>query len=127
MLIFGERLEGRAYPDRPAAYGVLTNAPGGLLREFIEETGLKVRPVEVFAEANQLIPCFEELHGYLKICRFYAVELTSPEPVIEARFPTRWLTLEAAAIELEEEVQRWVLEQWKARRPRPAPPLPPPE
>ena len=90
MLIFGERIDGRSYPDRPGAYGFLTNGsgelltaegpgpgrylPGGgvepgetfeaaLLREFIEETGLDISPTRWFAEGVQFIPCFEQSHG----------------------------------------------------------------
>lgn len=80
---FGEPEPGRAYPDRPAAFGIVVRGgeialvevktpgkplwrdlPGGgidpgetpeqaLVREFGEETGLKVQPGAVFLRADQ--------------------------------------------------------------------------
>lgn len=80
---FGAPEPGHAYPDRPAAFGILTRGeeialvevvtpgkplwrdlPGGgidpgespeqaLVREFGEETGLKVAPGETFLRADQ--------------------------------------------------------------------------
>ncbi|MEM7427386.1 MAG: NUDIX domain-containing protein [Pseudomonadota bacterium] len=139
MRTFGERMPGRAYPDRPGAYGFVANTRGeiltaegpgpgrylpgggleagethehGLVREFAEETGLTIRPAGLLYEACQLIPCLELPHGYLKICRFFAVELTPAEQTIAPRFPIQWLPQRQALEDLEEEVQRWALRMW---------------
>jgi 8-oxo-dGTP diphosphatase len=84
-LQFGRRDSGRPYADRPCAYGIARrddgrialvrvvkaegvwwDLPGGaidpgedeahaLVREFIEETGLSVRPVRLIARADQFM------------------------------------------------------------------------
>jgi len=142
MLQFGARQSGLVYRDRPAAFGlVLENGrlacvrvdrgegsyfdlPGGavdgdeteaeaLVREFIEETGLTVRPVSRLVEVAQYFRRTDGTplnnHGGIWIAERVAFD---PAARVEADHALVWLEPVAALSGLRHEAHAWAVALW---------------
>ncbi len=133
---FGEPEPGRAYRDRPGAYGIIFDTagrvaccdvggrvflPGGglhgtespaeaLVREVREETGWVVEPIREVGRAVQVVWAQPENEGYRKIGTFFEARIvgTSDGKVEDDHDPV-WLATFVATDRLEEEFQRWAL------------------
>ena len=140
---FGDPEPGRAYRDRPAAFGILEregriavvrvdkpghpawfDLPGGALdpgedqaqavvREFGEETGLRVRAGETYAHADQRFintdgEAFNNRAGFL------VLTLLSEDPAlkIEDDHTLVWLPAPEALVRLRHEAHAWAVTAW---------------
>jgi 8-oxo-dGTP diphosphatase len=140
---FGDPEPGRAYRDRPAAFGILEregrialvrvekpghpawfDLPGGALdpgedqaravvREFGEETGLKVRAGETYAHADQRFintdgEAFNNRAGFL------VLTLLGDDPAlkIEDDHTLVWLPAAEALVRLRHEAHAWAVTAW---------------
>ena len=140
---FGDPEPGRAYRDRPAAFGILEregriavvrvdkpghpawfDLPGGALdpgedqaqavvREFGEETGLRVRAGETYAHADQRFintdgEAFNNRAGFL------VLTLLSEDPAlkIEDDHTLVWLPAAEALVRLRHEAHAWAVTAW---------------
>jgi len=144
-LQFGRRKSGLAYADRPAAFGVLVHEgmvalvhvvrenedfhdlPGGalegaeteleaLVREFGEETGLRVAPAELLARGGQYMirPHNEPVNNLSAI---HHVTLVSEEPALKIE-PTHtlvWASPDAAVRMLRHDSHAFALICWMRR------------
>ena len=142
-LQFGEREPGVVYRDRPAAFGIALkddkiamvkvrvegqgtwfDLPGGgvdpgeddlaaVVREFGEETGLKVRPGALVMRACQL---FRQTDGSPVNNRsgHYMVEIIGEDPAlkIEEDHELVWLEPEAALTRLRHDSHAWAVLAW---------------
>ena len=143
---FGEREAGRAYADRPAAFGIALrdgeiavvevqkpghplwrDLPGGaidpgetadqaVVREFGEETGLRVTAGEVFAHADQF---FVNTDGdaFNNRAAFFTLTVDGHDPglKIEDDHALVWMTPEAAVAVLRHDAQAWAVAAWLRR------------
>ena len=143
---FGTPETGRAYADRPAAFGIAErdgrialvrvekpghapwlDLPGGALdpgedaaqavvREFGEETGLKVRAEDSYAQADQY---FVNTDGaaYNNRGTFFrvAVVAEAAELKIEADHTLVWLDPDAALRRLRHDAHAWAVAAWLRR------------
>jgi 8-oxo-dGTP diphosphatase len=138
-LQFGSPDSGRDYADRPVAFGVVLDEgriacvevaraggrdhdlPGGaldpgetpaqaLVREFGEETGLKVRPGEIFAYASQYVlkPNGQAVNN---LAAFFVAERVGDDPAlkIEPDQTLVWLTPEEAIRALRYDYHAWAV------------------
>jgi|TARA_R110002051_G_scaffold151652_1_gene224240 8-oxo-dGTP diphosphatase len=145
VLQFGDPDPGVDYRDRPAAFGLLVEAgqlacvrvdrgegsyfdlPGGavdgdeteaeaLVREYIEETGLTVRPVFRLVEAAQYFRKTDGTplnnHGGIWITERIAFD---PDARVEADHELVWLDPVAALSGLRHEAHAWAVARWLRR------------
>ena len=138
MIEFGQPLSDRTYALRPGAYGVLVDSlsrilvvetnsgrfylPGGgietnetaeqaLVREFVEEAGLKVACGYEFAAAVQFVHCLDEPNGYRKACSFFLVEPAYESLRTLEEHQVHWLNHEHAQRAVHEDAHRWAIGQ----------------
>lgn len=144
---FGAPAPGRPYPDRPVTFGVgvrdgqvalvrvqpadgpvRIDLPGGgidpgespevaMVREFVEETGLEVRPLGLLTRADHYF-----VNGAAERFNtrgtFFAVEVLAehPERKIEADHTLFWRTPDEALRVLSRDSHAWALTCWLRRR-----------
>ena len=140
-LQFGRRDPGVDYPERPTAFGLVFHdqklacvrverarsyydLPGGaveageteeeaLIREFLEETGMTVRPVERIAEAGQYFRKSDTRPmnniGGLWIAEMIAL---NPAAKVEADHELVWLHPRTALAELRHDAHAWAVAKW---------------
>lgn len=143
---FGDHEPGRVYGDRPAVFGIARRGeaialvrvekpghpawldlPGGaidpgeteaqaLVREFGEETGLKVGPGAAFARADQLFvntegSAFNNRAGFWTV----TVEGEAPELKIEDDHALVWIEAHAAVASLRHDAHAWAVAAWLRR------------
>lgn len=146
MLQFGEPDPALDYADRPTAFGLVLHdgklacvrvdrgeggyfdLPGGaidgdeteeqaLVREFVEETGMTVRPVARIAAAAQY---FRKSDGTPVNNRggFWIAEQLSLDPSakVEDDHQLVWLPPHAALAELRHDAHAWAVAAWLRRR-----------
>ena len=140
---FGEPKAGLDYADRPAAFGIAmrdgliaavrivksdnerwTDLPGGaidpgedaalaVVREFGEETGLRVTAGRLFAHADQR---FINTDGaaYNNRGSFFEVTVqgAAPDLKIEDDHTLTWISPDAAVRDLRHEVHAWAVAAW---------------
>ncbi|NEX93151.1 NUDIX domain-containing protein [Caulobacter sp. 17J65-9] len=144
-LQFGERKPGLDYKNRPAAFGVAPRGgeiacvridrgedsyfdlPGGaiddgetesqaMVREFAEETGLKVRAGEAFAWAGQY---FLKTDGepVNNLAVFFTAEAVGEDPAakIEEDHELVWLDPHDALAKLRHDAHAWAVAAWLRR------------
>lgn len=144
-LQFGEKKTGLDYEDRPCAFGVLVrdgklacvrvdrgegsyfDLPGGaidegeneaaaLVREFAEETGLKVRAGEPFAWAGQY---FQKTDGkpVNNLAAFLTAEAVGEDPSakVEDDHELVWLDPYEALARLRHDAHAWAVAAWRRR------------
>ena len=146
-LQFGAPEAGLVYPDRPTAFGLVfdddgrlacvrvdrgdrsyCDLPGGaidgdeteaeaLIREFLEETGLTVRPTERIAEAAQY---FRRSDGrpLNNVGGFWTADALSHDPgaKVEADHQLVWMDPHAALNALRHDAHAWAVAVWLRRR-----------
>jgi 8-oxo-dGTP diphosphatase len=139
---FGRKEDGRDYRDRPAAFGVVDrdgrialvkvqkdgqpawyDLPGGavetgetpqqaVIREFGEETGLVVEPLEAYAEANQY---FVNTDGEAlnNQCVFFALRLKGENAGLKAErdHTLVWMPPDSAQAELRHSAHAWAVNE----------------
>lgn len=148
MLQFGKAERGVDYVRRPTAFGLVLyeerlacvrveradrsyyDLPGGaidgreteeqaLVREFVEETGMQVRPIERIAEAAQY---FRRSEGapFNNVAGFWIAQRLSLDPAAktEADHELVWLTPHQALNELRHDAHAWAVAVWLRRRSR---------
>lgn len=140
-LQFGRADAGVAYADRPTAFGLVFNdgrlacvrvtretpyhdLPGGaveagesegeaMVREFVEETGLTIRPIDRIAEAGQY---FRKSDGspVNNLGGFWIAEVLSLDPAakVEADHELVWLAPHQALAELRHDAHAWAVAAW---------------
>lgn len=143
---FGDAETGRAYTDRPAAFGIVErdgrialvqvekpghgawcDLPGGALdpgeteeqaviREFGEETGLKVAVAALFARADQY---FLKTDGqpYNNRGAFFSLRLEGEDSdlKIENDHTLVWMSPSEALVQLRHEAHAWAVAAWLRR------------
>lgn len=143
---FGDREPGRDYRDRPAAFGIVEqegrialvrvekpghpawlDLPGGALdpgetaeqavvREFGEEAGLKVAPLEAYATADQY---FVNTDGeaYDNLGTFFTLRLDGEDEglKIEDDHTLVWFDPQAAVGKLRHDAHAWAVAAWLRR------------
>lgn len=143
-LQFGRPDEGLVYVERPATFGLVFHEqklacvrvtrdipyydlPGGavdgdeteaqaLIREFIEEAGMTVRPIERLVETGQY---FRKSDGspVNNIGGVWIAEMTALEPdrKVEADHELVWLHPRRALAELRHDAHAWAVAKWLRR------------
>jgi 8-oxo-dGTP diphosphatase len=144
-LQFGTARPGLVYRPRPTAFGLVLHAgslacvrvdrgagsyfdlPGGaidgdeteqqaVVREFLEETGMTVRPLTRLAEASQY---FQKTDGepINNIGGFWIAEEVSLDPAakVEADHTLAWLDPHAAMAQLRHDAHAWAVAAWLRR------------
>jgi 8-oxo-dGTP diphosphatase len=146
-LQFGRKVEGLDYKDRPTVFGVAIrdgklacvrvtkprgayyDLPGGaidpgeteeeaLVREFAEETGLRVRPLGAFAWAAQYLHKSDG-RAVNNLGSFWTAEvLGGPDPALkqEDDHALVWLDPEEALKDLRSDAYAWALLAWMRGR-----------
>ena len=145
MLQFGSPLPGLDYRVRPTAFGLVLqdgklacvrvdrgegsyfDLPGGavdgdeteaeaLVREFLEETGMTVRPTERIAQAAQY---FHKTDGEPLNNRggFWIAEMIALDPMlkVEADHELVWLDPTSALANLRHDAHAWAVATWMRR------------
>ncbi len=142
-LQFGRRAPGGDYPDRPAAFGVVPrdgrvavvritkpetapyyDLPGGaievgeedaaaLVREFGEETALKVRPVRLLGRARQYLVKTDGLTAN-NLCALFEAAVVGEDPAlkVEADHELVWLEPLTALQRLRHDAHAWAVAAW---------------
>ena len=142
-LQFGRKVEGRAYQDRATVFGVVIrdgklacvrvhrpdgdyyDLPGGavdpgesereaLAREFAEEIGLRVRPLQPFAWAAQRL-LKSDGRAVNNLCAFWTAAAegeADPAVKTEADHTLVWLDPEAALKLLRHDAYAWAVLAW---------------
>ena len=142
-LQFGSRAPGLDYPDRPAAFGVVPrdgrlalvritrpetghyfDLPGGaldpgeddaaaLVREFGEETGLKVRPGRLLGRARQYLVKTDGRPAN-NLCALFEAEAVGEDAAlkIEADHELVWLDPLEALQRLRHDAHAWAVTAW---------------
>ncbi|QTC91892.1 NUDIX domain-containing protein [Brevundimonas goettingensis] len=140
-LQFGRRDPGVDYPERPTAFGLVFHdqklacvrverarsyydLPGGaveageteeeaLIREFLEETGMTVRPVERIAEAGQYFRK-SDTRPMNNIGGLWIAEMIALNPAVkvEADHELVWLHPRTALAELRHDAHAWAVAKW---------------
>ena len=140
-LQFGRADLGVAYADRPTAFGLVFrdrmlacvrvtrdtpyfDLPGGavdgdeteqeaLVREFVEETGMTVRPVERIAEAGQYFRKSDGAPinniGGLRIAERLSID---PAAKVEDDHKLVWLHPHTALAQLRHDAHAWAVAKW---------------
>lgn len=145
-LNFGEPQPGLDYRDRPSAFGLAQrqgqlavvrvargddppylDLPGGaldagedeqgaLVREFLEETGLDVTPVERLGEASQV---FRKTDGepVRNLAGFWTVQVMgeTPDAKVEDDHSLLWIEPAEAVVSLRHEAHAWAVVLWLRR------------
>ncbi len=139
---FGDAQAGMDYADRPAAFGIALlgsliavvqvikdegywlDLPGGaidpgedaaaaVVREFGEETGLKVKAGDAFVRADQR---FVNTDGktYNNRATFFEIEVLddAPDLKIEDDHTLAWISADEAIRRLRHEAQAWAVAAW---------------
>ena len=107
------------YYDLPggAVDGVETEAQA-VIREFVEEAGMTVRPIECIAEAGQY---FRKSDGQAvnNVGGFWIAEMLALEPSrkVEDDHELVWLHPRTALAELRHDAHAWAVARWLRRRP----------
>ena len=145
MLQFGSPRPGLDYRERPTAFGLVSrdgrlacvrvdrgegsyfDLPGGavdgeeteeqaLVREFIEETGLTVRPLIRIGEAGQFF-CKTDGEPLNNRGGFWTVEMTDLDPArkVEADHELVWLDPAFAIASLRHDAHAWAVALWMRR------------
>lgn len=147
MLQFGEPDRSLVYAPRPTAFGLVVrfgrlacvrvdrgegsyyDLPGGaidggeseeqaLVREFVEETGMTIRPVARFTEAAQY---FRRSTGepFNNIGGFWTAEHLALDPLakVEADHELVWLEPHHAVTQLRHDAHAWAVTVWLRRGP----------
>ena len=143
---FGAPEPGLTYLDRPTAFGLVVKGgnlacvrgdrgegsyydlPGGaidgeeteqkaLVREFVEETGLTVRPGERLGEAGQYF-LKSDGRAVNNLAGFWTAEVLreAPETKVEDDHELHWLDPHRALAELRHEAHAWAVALWLRRR-----------
>ena len=145
MLQFGDPDPSLVYAPRPTAFGLVFrdarlacvrvergeasyfDLPGGaidpgeteqqaLIREFLEETGMSVRPISRIAEAAQY---FRRSTGepFNNLGGFWTAEQVSLEPAakVEADHQLVWLEPHRAVEQLRHDAHAWAVAAWLRR------------
>ncbi len=142
-LQFGARALDVAYPDRPAAFGIALrdsrialvritrpdeapyfDLPGGaldpgeddpaaLVREFGEETALKVRPRRLLGRARQYLVKTDG-QAANNLCALFEAEVMGEDPAlkIEADHELVWLAPVVALQRLRHDAHAWAVTAW---------------
>jgi 8-oxo-dGTP diphosphatase len=144
--IFGERLPGRIYVERPSAYAVIADEygrlavvrtergrcflPGGgidagesaeqaLRREIWEECGRQVDELVWLCAANEYVDAPDEGRSFLKRGAFFLATLhAAPIGSPEAGTTLGWLSPAEAARQLAPLSHRWIVRQYAWQTPR---------
>jgi len=109
-----QREGGSAYYDLPggAIEGLETEAQA-LIREFREETGLSVQPLDRLTEASQY---FVRTDGEAlnNVCAFWTMTLSdrAPVPPQEPDHSLVWMTPEQAVRAVRHEAHAWAITRW---------------
>lgn len=143
---FGDHEPGRVYGDRPAVFGIVQRGaaialvrvekpghpawldlPGGaidpgeteeqaLVREFGEETGLRIAPGAAFVRADQLFVNTEggAFNNRAGFCTATA-ESEAPELKIEEDHVLVWIEPHAAIASLRHDAHAWAVAAWLRR------------
>lgn len=145
MRQFGYPEPGREYADRPTAFGVAEregrvalvriekpeatyhDLPGGaldpgeteaeaLVREFGEETGLRVRPGALFTRADQFM-VKEDGQAVNNRCAFFDIQIVGEDAAlkIEADHTLVWIEPREALTNLRHDAHAWALLAWLRR------------
>jgi 8-oxo-dGTP diphosphatase len=141
-LQFGLRESGADYADRPCAYGVARrddgrialvrvvkpeglwwDLPGGaldgegesaaLVREFLEETGLSVRPIRTIARANQFMVKTDG-QRVNNLSGFYEASVFGEDPKakVESDHTLEWWEAADAVRALRHDSHAWAVAAW---------------
>ena len=145
-LQFGRPEPGRTYDDRPTAFGLgfrdgrlacvrvdrgegsYYDLPGGaidgdeteeqaLVREFVEETGLTVRPNARLGEAGQYF-LKSDGRAVNNLAGFWTAEVEREDPSakIEDDHELQWLDPQQALAQLRHDAHAWAVAMWLRRR-----------
>ena len=145
-LQFGRAEPGHTYEDRPTAFGLVFrdgllacvrvdrgegsyyDLPGGaidgdetekeaLVREFVEETGLTVRPGERLGEAAQYF-LKSDGRAVNNLAGFWTAEAAreDPDAKVEDDHELHWLAPHRALTELRHDAHAWAVAIWSRRR-----------
>ena len=145
-LQFGRPEPGRTYDDRPTAFGLVFrdgrlacvrvdrgegsyyDLPGGaidgdeteeqaLVREFVEETGLTVRPNARLGEAGQYF-LKSDGRAVNNLAGFWTAEVEREDPSakIEDDHELQWLDPQQALAQLRHDAHAWAVAMWLRRR-----------
>ena len=145
-LQFGRPEPGHTYEDRPTAFGLVFrdgrlacvrvdrgegsyyDLPGGaidgdeteeqaMVREFVEETGLTIRPDQRLGEAGQSFLSAGG-RGVNNLAGFWTAEVEREDPTtkIEDDHELHWLDPQRALSELRHDAHAWAVAIWLRRR-----------
>ena len=145
-LQFGRPEPGRTYDDRPTAFGLVFrdgrlacvrvdrgegsyyDLPGGaidgdeteeqaMVREFVEETGLTIRPDQRLGEAGQYF-LKSDGRAVNNLAGFWTAEVEREDPTtkIEDDHELHWLDPQRALSELRHDAHAWAVAIWLRRR-----------
>ena len=145
-LQFGRPEPGHTYEDRPTAFGLVFrdgrlacvrvdrgegsyyDLPGGaidgdeteeqaMVREFVEETGLTIRPDQRLGEAGQYF-LKSDGRAVNNLAGFWTAEVEREDPTtkIEDDHELHWLDPQRALLELRHDAQAWAVAIWLRRR-----------
>ncbi len=133
---FGLAVSGALYVDRPGAYGIAFNGEGsilvvtvdetytlpggglepsetpeeGLMREFLEETGYRIRILRPLGTARQYVFAQAERIYFNKLCHFFQVALIGDRGAVqETDHHAQWLHCDQAVDALKEEAHGWAV------------------
>ena len=145
-LQFGRPEPGHTYEDRPTAFGLVFrdgrlacvrvdrgegsyyDLPGGaidgdeteeqaMVREFVEETGLTIRPDQRLGEAGQYF-LKSDGRAVNNLAGFWTAEVEREDPTtkIEDDHELHWLDPQRALSELRHDAHAWAVAIWLRRR-----------
>ena len=145
-LQFGRPEPGKSYEDRPTAFGLVFrdgrlacvrvdrgegsyyDLPGGaidgdeteeqaMVREFVEETGLTIRPDQRLGEAGQYF-LKSDGRAVNNLAGFWTAEVEREDPTtkIEDDHELHWLDPQRALSELRHDAHAWAVAIWLRRR-----------
>ena len=145
-LQFGRPEPGRTYDDRPTAFGLVFrdgrlacvrvdrgegsyyDLPGGaidgdeteeqaMVREFVEETGLTIRPDQRLGEAGQYF-LKSDGRAVNNLAGFWTAEVEREDPSakIEDDHELQWLDPQQALAQLRHDAHAWAVAMWLRRR-----------
>ena len=145
-LQFGRPEPGHTYEDRPTAFGLVFrdgrlacvrvdrgegsyyDLPGGaidgdeteeqaMVREFVEETGLTIRPDQRLGEAGQYF-LKSDGRAVNNLAGFWTAEVEREDPTtkIEDDHELHWLDPQRALSELRHDAHAWAVAVWLRRK-----------